>query len=229
MVFPFWICSIQLHPAWSSMSVQLLPITDCNLVCFGDFILWCLPGPHYLGKQLCMSSLFFLAKDWIAMYLCKEANLVSHMFAVTWCNTCAKNQDFVIECPGIKQSDHQVILFGLGQSWLLGRRYFPYNLVTCSHLTTSHVRQHSSARKHWAPHHMTMDLFDCAMISAQFFVAYSWGWRHRPAAPFGLKSGSARTSLNLPAAIMTPYCVLTLELMLDPSWAMLGPCWGSPI
>ena len=36
------------------------------------------------------------------------------------------------------------------------------------------------------------------------YTDYSWGWRHRPAAPFGLKSGSARTSLHLPATIMTP-------------------------
>ena len=56
---------------------------------------------------------------------------------------------------------------------------------------------------------------------------YSRGWRHRPAAPFGLKSGSARTSLHLPAAIMTPcWGCVDLGAMLDPSWAMLGPCWG---
>ena len=56
---------------------------------------------------------------------------------------------------------------------------------------------------------------------------YSWGWRHRPAAPFGLKSGSARTSLHLPATIMTPcWGCVDLGAMLDPSWAVLGPCWG---
>ena len=59
----------------------------------------------------------------------QEPNLVSHMLAVTWCKTCTKNQDFVIECPGIKQSDHQAALFGLGQSWLLGRGYSPTMLL----------------------------------------------------------------------------------------------------
>ena len=130
------------------MSVQLLPITDCNFFCFGDLIPWCSSSPHHLGKQLCMSSLFFLPKDWIAMYLRKERNVVSHMFAVIWCKTRTKNQNFVIECPGIKQSDHQATLFRLGQSWLLGRRYFPYTLGTCSYLPTSHVKQHSSTLKH---------------------------------------------------------------------------------
>ena len=72
-----------------------------------------------------------------------EPNLVSHLFAVTWCKTCVENQNFVIDCPGIKQSDHQVTLFGLA----IRKETFLYNVVTCSHLT-SHVRQHSSARKH---------------------------------------------------------------------------------
>ena len=59
------------------------------------------------------------------------------------------------------------------------------------------------------------------------FSIYSWGWRHRLAAPFGLKSGSARTSLHLPATIMTPcWGCVDLGAMLDPSWAVLGPCWG---
>ena len=62
---------------------------------------------------------------------------------------------------------------------------------------------------------------------------YSWGWRHRPAAPFGLKSGSARTSLHLPAAIMTPcwgwsYYVRSklghVGSMLGLRGALLGPC-----
>ena len=60
----------------------------------------------------------------------QEPNLVSQMFAVTWCKTCTKNQDFVIERTGIKQSDHQVALFGLGQSWLLGRRYSPTMMLS---------------------------------------------------------------------------------------------------
>ena len=53
---------------------------------------------------------------------------------------------------------------------------------------------------------------------------YSWGWRHRPAAPFGLKSGSARTSLHLPATSTTPcWGCVDLGAMMDPSWAMLDP------
>ena len=66
-----------------------------------------------------------------------------------------------------------------------------------------------------------LHVFEC------FWYVYSWGWRHRPAAPFGLKSESARTSLHWPAAIMTPcWGCVDLGAMLDPNWAMLGPCWG---
>ena len=119
-----------------------------------------------------MSSLFLSPKGLDCYAPMHEPNLVSHMFAVTGCKTCTKNQDFVIESPGIKQSDHPVTLFGLGQRWPLGKEYSPYHVVTCSYLTTSHVRQHSSARKQWTPHPMPMDLFDCAMISTQIFVAY---------------------------------------------------------
>ena len=57
-------------------------------------------------------------------------------------------------------------------------------------------------------------------------IQLSWGWRHRPAAPFGLKSGSVRTSLPLPAAMTPCWGCVDLGAMLDPSWAMLGACWG---
>ena len=53
----------------------------------------------------------------------------------------------------------------------------------------------------------------------------SWGWRHRPAAPFGLKPGSARASLHLPAAIMTPCwgCVdVRAMLHVGATWRFVG-------
>ena len=53
-------------------------------------------------------------------------------------------------------------------------------------------------------------------------VFLSWGWRHRPAAPFGLKSGSARTSLHLP---QLSWLHVGAVLMLELCWIQVGPCW----
>ena len=58
-----------------------------------------------------------------------------------------------------------------------------------------------------------------------FGLLYSWGWRHRPAAPFGLKAGSARTQ---------PHCIcqqlswlhVGAVLILELCWIQVGPCWG---
>ena len=117
---------------------------------------------------------FLPPKGLDCMYLCRERNLVSHMFAVQNVHKESRLCDWVSRYQTKWPSGYTI---WSGQSWLLGRGYFPYNLVTCSYLTTSHARQHSSARKRWTPNHMPMDLFDCAMISAQIFVAY---WTHNP-------------------------------------------------
>ena len=53
---------------------------------------------------------------------------------------------------------------------------------------------------------------ECSAAQSLSCFTYSWGWRHRPAAPFGIKSGSARTSL--------PHCICQ-----QLSWLHVGLCW----